>query len=902
MTNNLFSRFATSTRAARSFYEELHSHDDVDLEEGADMDIDEENLRQRLSGVDLEAASTTDRRIATGSAARAHGHLGKATRQYQGRGEVSTRWSSNDDDIDSDVPASLLVEPNDIDPTSPLAHVRTKRDSQVPVGDTGGDSGGLPRTPWGDAMAQQRLHQDETHSQPRISHPRSLTTNTVAGGRRERALWQWANVANLDSFMRDVYQYYEGGGLLCILCTNALWLLETLFVAVLLTFLSQCVDYSRVPHSKSLDQVIIKQCTRKMSGIWSFGIWLYCFFFIWKSVQYFFEIRRLIHIRDYYLYLLEIPEQDMQTVSWQDIVARVMALRDQNPKTATNMPQNLRRFIGSQSKERLDAHDIANRLMRKENYLIAMINKDVLNLSLPLPFLQHRQMFSKTMEWYLHYGILDMVFNEWGQVRQDFLRADRRGILSQKLKQRLYFAGFMNLIFAPVVLAYVVIVYFFTYYNEYQKDPKLAAARKYTALAEWKFREFNELPHIFYERLHMSFPFATRYIDQFPKRMTEEIARSISFMSGAITAVLAVCTVLDSELFLGFEITKDRTVLFYLGVFGGIWAMTRGMVSEETSVFNPEYALRNVIEYTHYMPDHWQGRLHSFEVKQEFSELYKMKVVIFLEEVMGIITTPMLLLFSLPKCSEQIVDFFREFTIHVDGLGYVCSFAMFDFKKGVGKAAHSRGAGHDVREDYYSTKHGKMAASYYGFLDNYVINPKTGIPGHMPPGGRQQFHPPPTFPSLNSPTLAADMQGSHISRAAETGRARSRVAGLGGARAPRAGPSLAQPSPMASVLLDPHHQPVAASFGGRSMHRSRHRRGNYREDQIIEETAEERGEDGVDGHGMAGILGESTWETNPGQALSRESSAANAEDPEPGVLGLIYKLRQTQHTRRGGVV
>jgi autophagy-related protein 9 len=240
---------------------------------------------------------------------------------------------------------------------------------------------------------------------------------------------------------------------------------ETLFVAVLLTFLGQCVDYSKVPQSKSLDQVVIKQCTSKMSGYWSLGIWLYSFFFIWKSVQYFLEIRRLAHVRDFYIHLLEIPEQDMQTVSWQDIVARIMALREQNPKTAANIPRNLRRYLGSQSKERLDAHDIANRLMRKENFLIAMINKDLLNLSLPLPFLQGRHLFSKTMEWNLQFCILDMAFNELGQVQQDFLRTDRRGQLSQKLKQRFYFAGCLNLLFAPVVLAYVLVVYFFTYYN-----------------------------------------------------------------------------------------------------------------------------------------------------------------------------------------------------------------------------------------------------------------------------------------------------------------------------------------------------------------------------------------------------------------------------------------------------
>ena len=121
----------------------------------------------------------------------------------------------------------------------------------------------------------------------------------------------------------------------------------------------------------------------------------------------------------------------------------------------------------------------------------------------------------------------------------------------------------------------------------------------------------------------MSYPFATRYIDQFPKRITEEVAKSIAFMSGAIAAILGIGSILDSELFLSFEITKDRPVMFYLGIFAAIWAATRGMVSEETLVFNPEYALRNVIEYTRYVPDHWRNKLHSTEVKQEFSELYK---------------------------------------------------------------------------------------------------------------------------------------------------------------------------------------------------------------------------------------------------------------------------------------
>lgn len=69
------------------------------------------------------------------------------------------------------------------------------------------------------------------------------------------------------------------------------------------------------------------------------------------------------------------------------------------------------------------------------------------------------------------------------------------------------------------------------------------------------------------------------------------------------------------------------------------------------------------------------------KIKKEFSALYDLKIMIFLEEVLSVLTTPFILWFSLPKCSERIVDFVREFTVHVDGMGYVCSFAVFDFKR-----------------------------------------------------------------------------------------------------------------------------------------------------------------------------------------------------------------------------
>lgn len=87
----------------------------------------------------------------------------------------------------------------------------------------------------------------------------------------------------------------------------------------------------------------------------------------------------------------------------------------------------------------------------------------------------------------------------------------------------------------------------------------------------------------------------------------------MSFVAGAFTAVLALASVLDTDL-LKFELSPHGTVAFYLALFGGIMAATRGMIPEENRVFDPELLMTEVITYTHYMPEDWKNQLHSKKV------------------------------------------------------------------------------------------------------------------------------------------------------------------------------------------------------------------------------------------------------------------------------------------------
>ena len=620
-------------------------------------------------------------------------------------------------------------------------------------------------------------------------------------------------------------------------------------------------------------------------------------------------------MHDFYHYLLEIPDTDIQTISWQEVVKRLMALRDMNQATKAQVPEQHQRFLGGHSKQRMDAHDIANRLMRRENYLIALFNKEVLDITLPLPFLGRRALFSKSLEWNLSLCIMDFVFDDQGQISPLFLRDSQRRTLSDALRRRFIIAGVMNIICAPYIIAYLVLLYFFRYFNEYQKNPSSIGLRQYSPLAEWKFREFNELWHFFERRLNMSYPFASRYVNQFPKDKTIQLARFVALVSGALAAVLAVTSLIDPDLFLGFEITPDRTVLFYLGVFGAVWAFANGSVPEENLVFEPKYALTAVVNYTHYLPAQWQGRLHSDQVRKDFVRLYPLKLVIFLEELLSIISTPFILWFSLPKCSDRIVDFFREFTVHVDGLGFVCSFAVFDFEKAGNNTKRQKQQGRveetELRDDYYSTKDGKMLASYYNFVDNYVTNPRkagtTNLPG-------QEFYPPPAFPGLMTSNFVNDGHApSHRYEPADRNRSTSRYGGHPAAqRTPRFAPSAAQASPMTSILLDPQRQPTSgvSKYTPRAVAQSRLRSSRKPVTDLIEDNEDDYTEQGEPLTSTASEnaddyqqLGESWKTTRAAEVEDEDGNDAGAPisttDRSPGVLGLVYQFSKAQTEGRG---
>ncbi|KAF8844838.1 putative transmembrane protein [Paxillus ammoniavirescens] len=699
--------------------------------------VEEENENEIAEERDIEAGHAT--RHSTNTTVKSHG---KRKVSWEGDGNTSEMnllrpnirredKTYEHDTSDDEVPQSFMIEAS-----------RSSRNPASP----------MPGTPQKGKGRSQPLYSTSSRSVPRETNPRVDMPPTVSIPPRpseldvnqspqvpsrqqtspkplrgldayERALWNWVNVYNLDAFLQEVYLYYEGKGIYSIALTRGLNLLTVGFVIGFSTFLLGCIDYSRITHDKvlHLSEAIVDRCVAKFSGFTLLFFLLFTAFYVWQIISFVFEVMRLVDMYNFYTYLLRIPDADIQTISWPEVVRRIGAIREENPITAISSAAG--NNAATPATASLDAHDIANRIMRQENYLIALFNKELLDLRVPLPPAMKRMLhkggdeskgrtLTRVLEWNLRFCLMEYLFDPQGRVRKVFLKNKNRGVLIKGLRRRFIFMGMLNAIFAPFIVLYMIMYSFFRYFDEYHKNPSSIGSRRYTPFAQWKFREFNELSHLFTRRLDESYPLANIYIGQFPNEKMTIIMRFVAFIAGSFAAVLVLASVIDPESAIHFEVTPHRTVIFYVTVFASILGVARGMIPEENRVFDPELLVTEVIQYTHYMPDEWKDQLHSKQVHQEFGELFALKIVIFLQEIISVVTTPFVLWFSLPPCAPAIVDFFHDFTVWVPGRGYICSFAEFDFKR------HGNvkfGAPTKIQDERMLSREGKMEKSFLNF-------------------------------------------------------------------------------------------------------------------------------------------------------------------------------------------
>jgi autophagy-related protein 9 len=122
--------------------------------------------------------------------------------------------------------------------------------------------------------------------------------------------------------------------------------------------------------------------------------------------------------------------------------------------------------------------------------------------------------------------------------------------------------------------------------------------------ARWYFRDYDELTHVFEERMRIAGRYAKQYTSQFAPTAIEGIARSVAFVIGSIVVWLLLLSFLNDRALLGLELSPSKTLLWWITVLSSVWVICRGMLQDQ-HVFYPGDALQVVYSLTRRLPIHF---------------------------------------------------------------------------------------------------------------------------------------------------------------------------------------------------------------------------------------------------------------------------------------------------------
>ena len=400
------------------------------------------------------------------------------------------------------------------------------------------------------------------------------------------------------------------------------------------------------------------------------------------------------------------------------------------PAAAFDLPTNPSRLQQHHNQSLLDPLQIAQRIMRKENFLLAFWNAGLLECTkIVFPWSgdsdgTQRHYWCGVLEWSFYQCVLNFMFNHKYELRPAFC------LDSDALKRRLKVCGIVHLCLLPFLLVFMVLHFFL----RHAYDSKMGSAStddkngggggimghpRWSSAASWQFREFNELPHAFERRMEPSYKAGSEYCKLFgTSEYLAAIGRLLVFFGGAIGGIIFLLGVVVNDALLLHVQLWGRNLVWYAGIAGITYSI--GKALEQTKEATPsasrnifedmDTALKNVSQHTHYHPEHWKGRGWDSKVYSSFKTLFDSEVKLFFHELSALVLTPYILYFRLSEKASDICEFClvskaklvlstNSSTVNGGGgfiAGDVCGFSTFDFDTFGDEAWEGRTLGRSV--------------------------------------------------------------------------------------------------------------------------------------------------------------------------------------------------------------
>ena len=360
---------------------------------------------------------------------------------------------------------------------------------------------------------------------------------------------------NLDESFARLYAYFNAKGYRCALASRVVNLCTLGFTIWLSGFLLLYVNYDYLRTTCASEP---EQCDILRDAVYGepyrYGGWvrngvvtlyliLFSLYWIWSAMTLAHDAAPLAAMRAFCNQKLALSDRDLYTITWPEVLQRVVHLQ---ATTRLSISRDL------------NEHDIVARILRKENYLTGMVNRDVLRLSLDVPGMRDHRWFTKVIEWNIDLAVFHGMFDEHFNIRPSFYDVTA-------LRHRFRCLAVINAILSPFVAIFLSMYFVLSYAEKFYNTPSTVGARDWSSYAYWRMREFNELPHFTQQRLAAVYPHAKKYVAQFPSPVVNIVAKFVSYVIGSFAACALFCTVVDDRLLQAY--IGDRDLLWVPGSF-----------------------------------------------------------------------------------------------------------------------------------------------------------------------------------------------------------------------------------------------------------------------------------------------------------------------------------------------
>lgn len=497
-----------------------------------------------------------------------------------------------------------------------------------------------------------------------LNDEEDVVINVVPQSSERVSLWRHY-LNDLDFFFKKIYKYHQYGGYNAIVVRYITQLVQFAFVVCLTFVMINVVNYDVIQQIEVRNRTLLdifKPREEIYLHNWQYPIlFIIIVSFIWRTIK--LARKGLIYfaIKQFYAEALRI--KDCNLFTWQEIQTRLMEAE---------------RVCLLQGKS-LSELDVHNRLLRRKNYLIALVNKQLLPIYYRIPFVGEVIYFPKGLLYCFQLLLFKApgfkLFETRWKLKDEFKQFSKREECAQRFRRNCLLLSVMMGIFGIFFSFWQLLNTLYTYADEVKSNPeRVFAFRTWSNYSKYYCRHFNELDHSLEDRMNKAYKPANKYMNSFISMPLESVAKLVRYMLRAMLACISILTfVADHLLQLEHTITLISVLVF---LSFACESFIRGDIPLR---YNQTELYRHVLEHVHYFPSkHLPSTL---QARSEFSLLFKYRIIIIVEELLSPIVSPYILYRHMSNKSYDIVDFFRNCTIEIPSIGDVCSFAMMNIEK-----------------------------------------------------------------------------------------------------------------------------------------------------------------------------------------------------------------------------